>query len=90
VRRPDDRRVCETRPDDAQAQAGLTPSGRLAHNFAAMTKSTTEPRDSTASTLVRLAKFGLIIFGLIVVMFAFVAWLGGDQSTLPFNYDGFD
>lgn len=68
----------------------MTPSGYLPHNAAAMSDTNTESRDYASSTLIRLAKIGLIIFVLILAVFAFVAWLGGDQSTLPFNYDGFD
>jgi len=55
-----------------------------------MSEPTREPRNSTTSTLTRLIKIGLVIVALIVIVFAIVAWLGGDQSTLPFKYDGFD
>jgi hypothetical protein len=57
---------------------------------AAMNDPTPETRDANHSTLARLTKIGLIVFGLIVLLFIFVVWLGGDQSTLQFNYDGFD
>lgn len=49
-----------------------------------------DSRGSAPSALGRLTRIALIVFALIVVLFVFVVWLGGDQTTLPFNYDGFD
>jgi len=55
----------------------------------------TQQRDANApgtagSTLARLVKIALIVFALIVVVFALVVWFSGDQTSLPFNYDGFN
>ncbi len=56
-----------------------------------MTNPTTdEEQGSVRSTLVRSAKIALLAFGLLVVGIAIASWLGGDLSTLPFDYDGFD
>ena len=41
-------------------------------------------------TLARLIKVVLIVFALIVVIFALVVWFSGDQTSLPFNYEGFN
>lgn len=72
----------------------LTPRGRLPHNFAAMTNPQLQPKDivpaTAGSTLARLIKIVLIVFGLIVAIFALVVWFSGDQTSLPFNYDGFN
>lgn len=72
----------------------MTPRGRLAHNSAAMHEPAVQheedSRGSAPSTLGRLIRIALVVFGLIVVLFVFVVWLGGDQTTLPFNYEGFD
>jgi len=45
---------------------------------------------TSGSTLGRLIKIALIVFGLIVAVFALVVWFSGDQTSLPFNYDGFN
>ena len=68
--------------------------GTPRHNAVAMDEPALQHEDDSAdsapSTLARLTRIALIIFGLIVALFIFVVWLGGDQTTLPFNYDGFD
>ncbi len=42
------------------------------------------------STLARSAKIAVLVFGLLVAGIAVASWLGGDASTLPFDYEGFD
>jgi hypothetical protein len=49
-----------------------------------------ESRGSPSSALARMTRIVLVVFGLIVALFVIVVWLGGDQTTLPFNYDGFN
>jgi hypothetical protein len=38
----------------------------------------------------RLIKTVLIVLVLIVAIFALVVWFSGDQTSLPFNYEGFN
>ena len=42
------------------------------------------------TALLRSLKIALLIFGLAVATLAGVAWLGGEQAVIPFQYDGFD
>jgi len=45
---------------------------------------------SVSSTFAKSAKIALIVLVLLVVAIAVASWLGGDASTLPFDYEGFD
>lgn len=38
----------------------------------------------------RTAKGALIGFFVVMILIALASWLGGDSSTLPMDYDGFD
>ncbi len=38
----------------------------------------------------RAAKTALIVFAILLIGIALASWLGGDSSTLPIDYDGFD
>jgi hypothetical protein len=48
------------------------------------------PQVEKASPIARAVKIGLIAFAIVVVGVAVVAWLGGEQEILPFEYEGFD
>lgn len=48
------------------------------------------PRSQTTNPIARAVKIGLIAFAIVVVALAVVAWLGGEQELLPFEYEGFD
>ncbi len=49
-----------------------------------------QSRGGTVSILIKSTKIALIILGIIIAGIVLMIWLGGDLSTLPFNYDGFD
>ena len=38
----------------------------------------------------RAVKGAVIVFVLLMIAIALMSWLGGDSSTLPLDYDGFD
>ena len=48
------------------------------------------PRAQRANPIARAVKIGLIAFAIVVVGLAVLAWLGGEQEILPFEYEGFD
>lgn len=50
-----------------------------------------ENEDGAASGgFVRAARWAVIIFLLLMILIALASYLGGDSSTLPLDYDGFD
>ncbi len=49
-----------------------------------------QPRGSFRSILARSAKIAVVVLCTILAIIVFLIWLGGDTSTLPFDYDGFD
>jgi hypothetical protein len=51
---------------------------------------TPEAEASGARGFGRSAKGAIFFFLFLIVVIALVSWLGGDSSTLPLDYDGFD
>jgi hypothetical protein len=49
-----------------------------------------QPRKTLRSALARSAKIAVVVLCTILVLIVFMIWLGGDTTTLPFDYDGFD
>ena len=49
-----------------------------------------QPRNKLRSALARSAKLAVVVLFTILVLIVFMIWLGGDTTTLPFDYDGFD
>jgi hypothetical protein len=43
-----------------------------------------------SGSFARAAKMALIVFAILLSGIALASWLGGDSSTLPVDYDGFD
>jgi hypothetical protein len=51
---------------------------------------TDEPAQKPRSVLARALTIALLAFGILVAAVAVTAFLGGEQSSLPFEYEGFD
>lgn len=49
-----------------------------------------QPRGKLRSALARSAKIAVVVLFTILALIVFLIWLGGDATTLPFDYDGFD
>jgi hypothetical protein len=49
-----------------------------------------KPQAEKARPIARAVKIGLIAFAIVVAGVAVIAWFGGEQETLPFEYEGFD
>lgn len=49
-----------------------------------------ERADDWKSLLTRAAKIGVVLLTLLVGGIVATAWFVGDQSNLPFDYEGFD
>jgi hypothetical protein len=55
-----------------------------------MRESGTDEETDEPGGLRRAVKGAVLVFLFLMVALAIVSWLGGDSSTLPLDYDGFD
>lgn len=49
-----------------------------------------QPPGKLRSALARAVKIAIVVLFTILGLIVFLIWLGGDATTLPFDYDGFD